>query len=98
MRGAYHAPASIDREHYPVADGAQRCVDWRTTKLPSPNAPNGLWDAATFWNSAGQFTNLPGPLPSYATAINEAWTMTGYHRFSGGDGPCAGGPMGARNG
>jgi hypothetical protein len=35
-------------------------------------------DSAAFWNEQGQYFSLPGPLPSYARAINEDWTATGY--------------------
>jgi hypothetical protein len=47
-----------------------------TIKIPA--SAGGVHDAATFWDAAGQFVLLPGPLPSFAMAINDAWTIAGY--------------------
>jgi hypothetical protein len=46
-----------------------------TIKVPGTS---GLTDAATFWDAQGQFWLLSGPLPSYATAINDAWIIAGH--------------------
>jgi uncharacterized membrane protein len=49
-----------------------------TTKLPDQNAPEGVWDMATFWDAQGSAYGLPGGLPSSARGINEAWTIAGH--------------------
>jgi hypothetical protein len=46
-----------------------------TIKIPGAS---GSIDAATFWDANGTAYVLPGPLPSYALGMNDAWTVAGY--------------------